>query len=508
MRFHPAILIGEEMYQNPVFYAISEEIGGAAMRHMKNSNMKKSKRGNGRLLALALLFMPALLFSQSFPRGAVLDSALYDSLPRKAVQLTRAYEALPGAVSLKQYAPYPGDQKSYGTCTAWSSAYAARTILESVTLNRKDRQSTTANVFSPHFVYKRMFIFNNQPDDSFGQRGAAISWALNFMQGEGPVKMTEQENLLEFKNIPLSLFANRRQYPIAEYTTLFQWNTNQPDIKVRMVKKNLAESKPVVIGMNCPDSFFRTREVWQPEESPSGNYGGHAMCVIGYDDAKYGGAFEVQNSWGTGWGNQGFIWIPYTVFTDFVFEAYGISENLGLYQDTIEYAGFAQIEVRGGEGMSVSLQNGYYKTLNPYRSGTRFRYLLGNKSPAYVYAFASDEAGTPPTQIFPPKGVSPLLDYSENVIAFPGEFNWIQLDDQPGTDYLVVLYSKRSLDIAAIRAQFARERGSFPDRVARAVGPQYIPPSQAHYETNKLSFTAASTNPNAVFGLLLAIQHQ
>jgi hypothetical protein len=71
------------------------------------------------------------------------------------------------------------------------------------------------------------------------------------------------------------------------------------------------------------------------------------MCVVGYDDARYGGAFEVQNSWGTKWGNAGYIWIPYTVFTDFVFEAYGISENLGLYQNTVEFSGSAQIEVRG-----------------------------------------------------------------------------------------------------------------------------------------------------------------
>jgi hypothetical protein len=153
-------------------------------------------------------------------------------------------------------------------------------------------------------------------------------------------------------------------------------------------------------------------------------------------------------------------------------------------------------------------QNGYYQTLNAYLSGTRFRYLLGNNEPAYVYAFAADETGAAPTQIFPMKGVSPLLDYAENVIAFPGEFNWIQLDDRAGTDYLVVLYSKKALNIATIRNQFARERGAFPERVARAVGSDYIPPSQARYESNRLALTATSSNLNAVFGLLLAIKHQ
>lgn len=461
-------------------------------------------------LGLALFLAAAGLYAQTFPRGATLDPALYDSLPQKAVQISRVYESMPRAASLKQYAPVPGDQGDYGTCTAWSSAYAARTILESIALNRRDRLAISSSVFSPNFVYKNMFIFNGQPDDPAGRRGAAISWALNFMRDKGPVKMASRERQLDFRAIPLSLFANSRAYPIAGYATLFRSDTRNPEAKILMVKKSIAESKPVVIGMNCPDSFFQAREAWRPRESPAVNYGGHAMCVVGYDDIKYNGAFEIQNSWGDKWGNAGYIWIPYDVFSAWVFEAYGLSENEGNYQPAVKFEGFANIEVRGGAGMAVSYRNGYYETQNPYLSGTRFRYLLGNREAAYLYAFAADDTGAAPTQIFPPPGadVSPLLDYSENQIAFPGEFDWIQLDDQAGTDYLVVLYSKKALDIAAIRAAFVRERGSFPDRVARAVGSGYIPPSQAKYEANRLAFTAASANPNAVFGLLLAIKHQ
>jgi C1A family cysteine protease len=51
------------------------------------------------------------------------------------------------------------------------------------------------------------------------------------------------------------------------------------------------------------------------------------MCVIGYDDDMYGGAFEIQNSWGTGWGNDGYIWISYGTFAAFVNQAYEISED-------------------------------------------------------------------------------------------------------------------------------------------------------------------------------------
>ena len=45
--------------------------------------------------------------------------------------------------------------------------------------------------------------------------------------------------------------------------------------------------------------------------------GGHATPLVGYDDNYLGsgiGAFLVENSWGTSWGNKGYFYIPYSVF--------------------------------------------------------------------------------------------------------------------------------------------------------------------------------------------------
>lgn len=44
---------------------------------------------------------------------------------------------------------------------------------------------------------------------------------------------------------------------------------------------------------------------------------GHAMVIVGYDDEKK--VFELRNSWGTGWGNEGYIYMPYEMF-DMVIE--------------------------------------------------------------------------------------------------------------------------------------------------------------------------------------------
>jgi len=479
-------------------------------------------------LALFLLFVCFLsgqfLFAQTYPTGAVLDPVLYDTVPLKAVQLSRAYTSIPAAYSLKQYAPTPNSQGKYGTCSGWASAYAARTIAESIALNRTDRFLNTQNVFSPLFVYKNVRFLYYEDRYPSGNDGTSILYTLVFLKTEGAIKMPNNELSLLIQNFNLSDYSDKnryRRYPIADYTRLYS-SYIADNTKTQMVKKSISEKKPVIIAITCPPSFHSkvlgSKEVWYPTENPytvdpstGKKYGGHALCVVGYDDNKYGGAFEIQNSWGTDWGNGGFIWIPYTVFNDFAVEAYEMIENLAVEKDVVEFSGSVQIELfNSRQGMPVRFSDGYYRTVNSYSSGTEFRYLLGNGKPAYVYAFASDSGSKTTTRIFPPEeqNISPVLDYSENVVALPGEKLWIKLDQRIGTDYLVVLYAKEALDIDNIRRRFTEANGSFPERVAKAVGENYIPTNKAKYESNEIRFSAGSPNRKAVFGLLLAIDHR
>jgi C1A family cysteine protease len=87
---------------------------------------------------------------------------------------------------------------------------------------------------------------------------------------------------------------------------------------IRGMKSALAGGRPFVFGSMLYSSF-ETPEVAStgvvpmpvPEEQP---VGGHAMMVVGYDDAT--NLFKVRNSWDIEWGDKGYCYMPYAYLGD------------------------------------------------------------------------------------------------------------------------------------------------------------------------------------------------
>src|SRR6202008_2669113 len=95
------------------------------------------------------------------------------------------------------------------------------------------------------------------------------------------------------------------------------------------MKQNIAQGAPVVIGMAVGGTFeeMNGNKSWIPTEEDYNNkdqFGGHALCVIGYDDNLDGGSFQIMNSWGEDFGVNGLFWMPYEHFEKFTNEAYGL----------------------------------------------------------------------------------------------------------------------------------------------------------------------------------------
>ena len=90
--------------------------------------------------------------------GQLATGGIHD--PRQ-FQKANIYEALeeddtknplPEATNLQRYAPQVGNQGEQGSCVAWSSAYAARSILEA----SRTGQNPDQLKFSPAFLYNQI----------------------------------------------------------------------------------------------------------------------------------------------------------------------------------------------------------------------------------------------------------------------------------------------------------------------------------------------------------------
>jgi C1A family cysteine protease len=102
-------------------------------------------------------------------------------------------------------------------------------------------------------------------------------------------------------------------------------NVPRPEV-VASVKKYLAVNIPSMFGFWGYASFSSGG---QPEHIPLPTDAelagdpewGHAVVAVGYDDNLQitntvssnttKGAFLIRNSWGTGWGDAGYGWMPY-----------------------------------------------------------------------------------------------------------------------------------------------------------------------------------------------------
>ena len=84
------------------------------------------------------------------------------------------------------------------------------------------------------------------------------------------------------------------------------------------VKSALVSGYPVTVGFDVYASFesvtnTNTGMMPYPNTSTEPYLGGHAVCIVGYNDTLAGGRFICRNSWGPNWGDRGYFYMPYQV---------------------------------------------------------------------------------------------------------------------------------------------------------------------------------------------------
>lgn len=435
---------------------------------------------------LCFLALSSSLLAQPYTTGIPLEpDPDYDDIPVKAEQTKSLYRSLGSSASLAKWAPTPGSQGNYGTCAAWATAYTARSILEAKANGWTDTKTIDDNTFSYGFLYRLSSSSKNC-------WGAYLSRCADNMKVYGVPKYKDfKAHCYNGNKLPQQAYDAAKNFKIKDYVRLWDKNDGTTDKqKVAKAKKSLSEGYPIAVSMICPNSFMYAKsDLWRPtesaEESPSNPHGRHAVCLIGYDDDKYGGAFLVQNSWGTSWGGNGRIWVKYKDFPAFFYQAIEIVGEPAKAPAKRELAGSLRLEGYEGQAMQARIQadKSSFRLKSSYRSGTRFRMYIGNQAPAYVYAIG-DDLRHKPFVVFPHKpNVSPLLNYQKNEVPLPNEEKHLRLNGQVGTDFLCIIYSQEPLDIDQVCRQLKQQNSklSFKSRLKAVLGPKLADDSALKY---------------------------
>ena len=452
------------------------------------------------------IFLFFCVQAQEYYTGCIIDDEAYNAIPLKKENLSRDYKILPSSCSLKQYCPTPRWQGDYGTCTGWATAYAARTISEAVVNGWTDNEQITSEAFSPLFIYIKL---KDKYDDC--KSGASIEKTLEVMKKEGIAKFRNLDASCA-SSVPEAAMREASKNKINGYFTLFEnKETVSSKVKIDETKKAISQNNPVIISMKIHASFYKSKDIWDGVTDGSNNY--HAMCVIGYDDKKYGGAFQIMNSWGEDWGEGGFTWVKYKDYSENTRCAYvmDVRKNSAATVETVSLEGSLQFILYTGEEMIPKLYSNntipYYQMKNNYISGTRYRIYLSNNVPAYVYVIGSDLQNST-SIIFPPDNkISPALTYKSNNIAIPDENWYIEMDYTIGIDYVCVLFSENELPVNNIVKKIKDGSGNFYDKIKYALSSDIVPAKNINYSKNNISFDISGTKKTVV-PLIVEILHK
>jgi hypothetical protein len=435
--------------------------------------------------------------AQNYGFGTLLDSSLYKNSPTAAPLMRGDYDDLPFSVSLKEYTPIPGNQGSTSTCAAWATAYAGRTILDALKY-QWGRDSANKNTFSPSFVYNQIRMSKTC------NGGTSLIDALDVIKNEGSIKFKEFGFECS-RDVTEQDKSHAGDYKIIEYRDIF---SSKVINKVKLVKKSLAEKHPVVIALDCPPSFMSAKEVMKPDSSEYKSWArGHALVVIGYDDHKYGGAFEIINSWGTKWGNKGFTWIKYADFQFFVPLAFELIDKRIPDPAKYDLSGTLSFKKSNGEPMKVRQDGDFLAMDKSYPSGTLFELKISNNEPAYVYAFSSDLTFKT-YKIFPfTDRMVAYLPYSQNNVAIPDEESYNQLDTTTGKSYYCFLYSKEKLDIQNIMQKVEGAAGTMWERIKSVLESSMVDKNNIDFNFSDDIWFKAKSGGRSVIPVLIEINH-
>jgi C1A family cysteine protease len=223
----------------------------------------------------------------------------------------RAPADVPSGFSLAQYDSGPGDQGQVGSCVSWAIDYSAYDILEK-------EQGITGYPQAPMYTYAQIAQGNDQgstPDQTFQiLESQGVDTQSDYWQGNYDYTTQPDQNEI----------ANAIHWKLSGHTPLRTGAGIQGD-----VEQAIASGEPVAISIEVHQSWMNISQ----QDAQSYNYepgddssdpivGGHEVTIIGYDEQ----GVRIENSWGTSWGDGGYINVSWQFLQNQVEEANAVGK--------------------------------------------------------------------------------------------------------------------------------------------------------------------------------------
>ena len=507
-------------------------------------------------ILILLVFITLEVSGQSaFPMGLILDDEDYLDLPHTSgnIEISSGQKSIPLQVNLSPFCPEVRHQGDISSCVGWATGYAAMTIERAIKNGSKDRIEITRGANSALFVY------NQLSDQDCG--AIRMPDALRFLQLKGNCLARDFDfdvNNCEKKADEAHL-KKASAYKIEEFVRLFEPNEDA-ELKIKNTKLVLAQNKPVVIGMKVLNNFYSIKygdESWYPTIGDQTYAGGHAMVVVGYDDLKFNpgrddlpanlkGAFLIMNSWGKGWGLDGFIWVRYAHFGEYCRHGYAlmleggtpVDFDLDMTPDTAvkevvsrdlrSLSGSFGFKLYTGQWFNnkplfreqeVKLENNTY-LLDNCQVGDQFQlYVTSEYLNGYIYVFSIDPAGKAEVHFpkseeynlkFQNQNESALLMGTGSTLTIPSEETALTIT-HTGEDHLIVLFSESKIKpryIDYLGSQLISTSGNVDEKLPRLIKKYMVPFADITYDADKMGFKVDTRSDGRIVPIILKVKSE